>query len=254
MPGTSQRRDAAAVAAAVVVVGENQDQAPSPRCRWSPGWHAPGSSVRWPIARPRTARPTVRRTFWPRASRTRAATTRTAGSSPASRAGSCGSRRSARRTARPRTRSQRWIGRYCTSTGKGMVPARIRSWLLPVRQEVSPSAGRTARRRSRSDRWAAVRHQADDEHSPENQPGDVEPPNHPPLRSTGHSAGLPLPCQGTVHNPSCPTGLVQFTAMTDPDFEILRPDLPRGRFKAVLFDFDGTLSLLREGWPRSWSR
>jgi phosphoglycolate phosphatase-like HAD superfamily hydrolase len=30
--------------------------------------------------------------------------------------------------------------------------------------------------------------------------------------------------------------------------EILRPDLPRGRFRAVLFDFDGTLSLLREGW------
>jgi phosphoglycolate phosphatase-like HAD superfamily hydrolase len=37
--------------------------------------------------------------------------------------------------------------------------------------------------------------------------------------------------------------------MPDPDFEILRPDLPRGRYKAVLFDFDGTLSLLREGWP-----
>ena len=37
--------------------------------------------------------------------------------------------------------------------------------------------------------------------------------------------------------------------MTDPDFELLRPDLPRGRYKAVLFDFDGTLSLLREGWP-----
>jgi phosphoglycolate phosphatase-like HAD superfamily hydrolase len=31
--------------------------------------------------------------------------------------------------------------------------------------------------------------------------------------------------------------------------EILRPKLPRGRFRAVLFDFDGTLSLLREGWP-----
>jgi phosphoglycolate phosphatase-like HAD superfamily hydrolase len=30
--------------------------------------------------------------------------------------------------------------------------------------------------------------------------------------------------------------------------EILRPKLPRGRFRAVLFDFDGTLSLLREGW------
>ena len=36
--------------------------------------------------------------------------------------------------------------------------------------------------------------------------------------------------------------------MPDPDFEILRPDLPRGRYRAVLFDFDGTLSLLREGW------
>jgi phosphoglycolate phosphatase len=33
-------------------------------------------------------------------------------------------------------------------------------------------------------------------------------------------------------------------------FEILRPDLPRGGYKAVLFDFDGTLSLLREGWPQ----
>jgi beta-phosphoglucomutase-like phosphatase (HAD superfamily) len=35
----------------------------------------------------------------------------------------------------------------------------------------------------------------------------------------------------------------------DPEIEILRADLPRGRFKAVLFDFDGTLSLIREGWP-----
>jgi phosphoglycolate phosphatase len=32
--------------------------------------------------------------------------------------------------------------------------------------------------------------------------------------------------------------------------EILRPDLPRGRFRFVLFDFDGTLSLIREGWPQ----
>jgi phosphoglycolate phosphatase len=30
--------------------------------------------------------------------------------------------------------------------------------------------------------------------------------------------------------------------------EIVRPDIVRGRFKAVLFDFDGTLSLIREGW------
>lgn len=35
----------------------------------------------------------------------------------------------------------------------------------------------------------------------------------------------------------------------DDEIEILRPDLPRGRFSAVLFDFDGTLSLIREGWP-----
>src|SRR5450631_679327 len=34
------------------------------------------------------------------------------------------------------------------------------------------------------------------------------------------------------------------------DIEICRPDLPRGRFRFVLFDFDGTLSLIREGWPQ----
>lgn len=34
------------------------------------------------------------------------------------------------------------------------------------------------------------------------------------------------------------------------DIEILRPDLPRGQFHSVLFDFDGTLSLIREGWPQ----
>src|SRR5437016_11938226 len=32
--------------------------------------------------------------------------------------------------------------------------------------------------------------------------------------------------------------------------EIVRPDIPRGRFRSVLFDFDGTLSLIREGWPQ----
>ena len=30
--------------------------------------------------------------------------------------------------------------------------------------------------------------------------------------------------------------------------EIVRPDLPQGRFRAVLFDFDGTLSLIRRNW------
>jgi phosphoglycolate phosphatase-like HAD superfamily hydrolase len=38
--------------------------------------------------------------------------------------------------------------------------------------------------------------------------------------------------------------------MQSPEFEILHPDLPRGRFRSVLFDFDGTLSLIREGWPQ----
>lgn len=33
------------------------------------------------------------------------------------------------------------------------------------------------------------------------------------------------------------------------DIEILRSNIPRGRFRFVVFDFDGTLSLIREGWP-----
>ena len=36
----------------------------------------------------------------------------------------------------------------------------------------------------------------------------------------------------------------------DPAFELIRPGLPRGRFRFVLFDFDGTLSLIRAGWPQ----
>jgi len=34
------------------------------------------------------------------------------------------------------------------------------------------------------------------------------------------------------------------------EIEVVRPDLPRGKFRSVLFDFDGTLSLIREGWPQ----
>ena len=33
------------------------------------------------------------------------------------------------------------------------------------------------------------------------------------------------------------------------DIEILRHDIPKGRIRSVVFDFDGTLSLIREGWP-----
>jgi phosphoglycolate phosphatase-like HAD superfamily hydrolase len=38
--------------------------------------------------------------------------------------------------------------------------------------------------------------------------------------------------------------------ITDTDLEIIRPDMSRGSFRSVLFDFDGTLSLIREGWPQ----
>jgi phosphoglycolate phosphatase-like HAD superfamily hydrolase len=34
------------------------------------------------------------------------------------------------------------------------------------------------------------------------------------------------------------------------EIEVLRADVTRGRFHSVLFDFDGTLSLIREGWPQ----
>jgi phosphoglycolate phosphatase-like HAD superfamily hydrolase len=40
------------------------------------------------------------------------------------------------------------------------------------------------------------------------------------------------------------------TVLIDDEIEVIRPDLPRGRFRSVLFDFDGTLSLIREGWPQ----
>src|SRR5437667_700441 len=38
--------------------------------------------------------------------------------------------------------------------------------------------------------------------------------------------------------------------LPDDEIEVLRPDLPRGRFRSVLFDFAGTLSRIREGWPQ----
>src|SRR5947209_3476712 len=36
--------------------------------------------------------------------------------------------------------------------------------------------------------------------------------------------------------------------LIDEEIEVIRRDLPRGRFRSVLFDFDGTLSVIREGW------
>jgi phosphoglycolate phosphatase-like HAD superfamily hydrolase len=34
------------------------------------------------------------------------------------------------------------------------------------------------------------------------------------------------------------------------EIEIINPTVSTGRFRSVLFDFDGTLSLIREGWPQ----
>ncbi len=38
--------------------------------------------------------------------------------------------------------------------------------------------------------------------------------------------------------------------LLDEEIEVVNPAIPRGRFRSVLFDFDGTLSLIREGWPQ----
>jgi len=35
---------------------------------------------------------------------------------------------------------------------------------------------------------------------------------------------------------------------SEPGIEVLRPDFPRGEFSAAMFDFDGTLSLIRRNW------
>ncbi len=37
--------------------------------------------------------------------------------------------------------------------------------------------------------------------------------------------------------------------LRDDNIEVRNHRIPRGRFRSVLFDFDGTLSLIREGWP-----
>jgi phosphoglycolate phosphatase-like HAD superfamily hydrolase len=37
---------------------------------------------------------------------------------------------------------------------------------------------------------------------------------------------------------------------SDAELEVINPNVARGRFRSVLFDFDGTLSLIREGWPQ----
>ena len=39
-------------------------------------------------------------------------------------------------------------------------------------------------------------------------------------------------------------------APRDPGIEVLNPAVGLGRFRHALFDFDGTLSVIREGWER----
>ncbi|HUT21330.1 MAG TPA: HAD family hydrolase [Anaerolineae bacterium] len=38
--------------------------------------------------------------------------------------------------------------------------------------------------------------------------------------------------------------------LPDTEIEIIHPELPRGLVHSVLFDFDGTISLIREGWQQ----
>ena len=40
----------------------------------------------------------------------------------------------------------------------------------------------------------------------------------------------------------------QFNYLPDSQIEIIRPDIRRGDIRYALFDFDGTVSLIREGW------
>jgi len=47
-----------------------------------------------------------------------------------------------------------------------------------------------------------------------------------------------------VHDPRAPTSFLPGSSI-----EIIREPSNRGQYRYVLFDFDGTLSLIREGWP-----
>jgi phosphoglycolate phosphatase-like HAD superfamily hydrolase len=57
-----------------------------------------------------------------------------------------------------------------------------------------------------------------------------------------------LPCRASARAENSKGNEARGTTGTMDDIEILHADLPRGCFRAVLFDFDGTLSLIREGW------
>src|SRR5579884_3963274 len=74
-----------------------------------------------------------------------------------------------------------------------------------------------------------------------------------PLRSGEFACLAPLfSCRGSgcTENNEGKDPRLQRTAELVDDIEILRSDFPRGQFRAVLFDFDGTLSLIRAGWQQ----
>jgi phosphoglycolate phosphatase-like HAD superfamily hydrolase len=48
-----------------------------------------------------------------------------------------------------------------------------------------------------------------------------------------------------VYDPAAPSRFIPGTSI-----EVIREPVNRGNYRHVLFDFDGTLSLIREGWPQ----
>src|SRR5438270_10634150 len=64
------------------------------------------------------------------------------------------------------------------------------------------------------------------------------------------AARRPVPTIADMRSQNDPPDPSPAGRFIDDEIEVLRADLPRGRFRSVLFDFDGTLSLIREGWPQ----
>src|SRR4051794_24507172 len=86
-------------------------------------------------------------------------------------------------------------------------------------------------------------------------PSASDPPKSYKKRKARLTAGFPLSGAGEAlpaggGSAGRVPGLTRGGGMLPDEMEVLRPDLPRGRFRSVLFDFDGTLSLIREGWPQ----
>src|SRR5438445_2679 len=84
----------------------------------------------------------------------------------------------------------------------------------------------------------------------------IPPATCGPVELVAHFARLRLAARRRVptiadmrseNDPGDPPATGRFI---DDEIEVLRADLPRGGFRSVLFDFDGTLSLIREGWPQ----